>query len=55
MTNEEARDILIQYNLWRRDNNVPSKYEMPDPKKLGIAIDIAIKYLSVLTDIGDHK
>lgn len=52
MTNEEARDILIQYNLWRRDNNFPNKYEMPDPKKIGIAIDIAI---NVLTDTCEHK
>lgn len=42
MTIEEAKNILIQLNKWRRDNNIPNAYEMPDPKDIGIAIDVAI-------------
>jgi len=42
MTKNEARDILMHHNLWRRgeaDN-------MPDVKQLGMAIDAAIVALS---------
>lgn len=46
MTVEEAREILIYHNKWRRDNHVPSKYEMIDPSLLGIAIEVAIDVLS---------
>ena len=42
MTNKEAKELLMKYNRWRRDDNVPNKYEMPDPKDIGIAIDKAI-------------
>lgn len=45
MTKQEAIEILEKHNLWRRDNNVPSKYEMQEPKVLGQAIDFAIKYM----------
>lgn len=37
--------VLIQANRWRRDNNVPSIYKMPNPKEVGRAIDFAINYL----------
>lgn len=46
MTAEEARDLLIWFNQWRRDNHIPNKYEMPNPKQIGIAIDVAIEALS---------
>lgn len=46
MTAEEARDLLIWFNQWRRDDHVPNKYEMPNPKQIGIAIDVAIEALS---------
>lgn len=42
MSLEEARDILIQFNLWRRDDHVPNAYEMPHPAEIGIAIDTAV-------------
>lgn len=42
---QEAIAILEAHNKWRRDQNVPSKYEMTDPKMLGIAIDTAIREL----------
>lgn len=48
VSNEESRHyiaVLIQANRYRRDNNVPSIYRMPDPKELGKAIDFAVKYL----------
>lgn len=37
--------VLIQANRYRRDNNVPSIYRMPNPRELGKAIDYAIKYM----------
>ena len=46
MTFEEARDILVLHNKWRRDDHVPNKYEMVNPTDLGIAIDKAIDALS---------
>lgn len=48
MTRDEARDLLIWFNQWRRDDHVPNKYEMPNPKQIGIAIDVAIDALSQL-------
>ena len=33
---------LIQANRYRRDNNVPAIYRMPDQKELGKAIDFAV-------------
>lgn len=42
MDKQKAAKILEYYNLWRRDDNVPNKYEMPNPAELGVAIDIAI-------------
>ena len=51
MTREEARDILKWYNAWRRDDNVPNSYEMPNPKEIGIAIDVAISALDDLVDL----
>lgn len=50
MTAEEARDILIHHNVWRRDDHVPNHYEMVNPTKLGIAIDVAVKVLSEYVD-----
>lgn len=45
MDAEEARNILIHHNAWRRDDHVPNHHDMVDPAKLGIAIDVAIKIL----------
>lgn len=45
MTVEEARDILIQHNKWRRDNDIPNSYTAVNPIELGIAIDVAIDVL----------
>lgn len=47
MTNKEARDILIQFNEWRRDNNVTNSKTMPNPTEIGEAIDLAISYLDI--------
>ena len=42
---KEAARILEQHNKWRRDNSVPGKYEMANPKELGIAIDTVVNHL----------
>lgn len=42
---KDALDVLIKYNLWRRDNNIPNKYDMPNPTDIGKAIDVAISVL----------
>lgn len=42
---KEAIQILEQHNKWRRDNSIPPKLEMQNPKQLGIAIDVIIKHL----------
>jgi len=38
----EAIKILKEYNEWRRGSEI---IEMPNPKKIGIAIDVVIKKL----------
>lgn len=45
----EEWDIMIQalivvesHNKWRRDNNVPPKARMANPKKLGVALDVLL-------------
>ena len=40
--------VLEEHNKWRRDNNVPAKTKMVDPKVLGMAIDRAIEELNKL-------
>jgi len=42
MTNQEAADILLQHNRWRRGAEIP----MSDPQKLSQAIDLAVKALN---------
>ena len=54
VSNKEARHhtaVLIQANRYRRDQNVPAIYRMPDPKDLGAAIDFAIKYIKQFSEI----
>jgi hypothetical protein len=43
MTIEEALEILIAYNKWRRTDD--EDVEMPSPKDIGKAIDVAISVL----------
>lgn len=38
---------MKQFNLWRRDREMPNSQEMPDPKKIGIAIDMFIDALDM--------
>lgn len=45
MDYKTALDLLIKFNLWRRDNNIPNQYDMPNPTDIGKAIDVAIKLL----------
>lgn len=50
MSIQEARDILVSLNRWRRDDNIPSKHEMPNPHDVGDAIDVAVWVLDSLCD-----
>lgn len=43
--------VLLQANRYRRDNNVPAIYKMPDPKELGRAIDFAYRYMKVFREL----
>ena len=43
--------VLLQANRYRRDQNVPSIYRMPDPKELGRAIDFAYEYMKVFSEL----
>lgn len=42
MTKQQTIDFLINFNKWRRGSET---IEMPNPKEIGIAIDLAIKFL----------
>ena len=42
MTLKQAIKIVENHNKWRRDNNVPPKTKMGDPKKLGVALDVLL-------------
>ena len=48
----EARDLLDHFNKWRRDDNVPNSYEMPNPTDIGKAIDTAIEALNACISSG---
>lgn len=54
MSIQEAIEILTQYNLWRRDNSIPNSYEMPEPKKIGIAIDKAVDAMKWIIALGGN-
>ena len=43
--------VLLQANRYRRDDNVPSIYRMPNPKELGRAIDFAVEYMKVFSEL----
>lgn len=43
MTPTEAKQILIQFNAWRRGE--PDAPQMPDPHESGKAIDVAVEAL----------
>lgn len=53
MNLEEARDILIAHNKWRRDDHIPNQYEMPNPIKLGIALEVAISSIDRLIELRE--
>ena len=40
MTIKEAKELLVNHNIWRRDS--VGAYHMPDPKDVGIAIDTLV-------------
>lgn len=43
--------VLLQANRYRRDQNVPAIYKMPNPTELGKAIDAAVRYYNVMSKI----
>ena len=45
MIRKKAAETLEDFNLYRRDQNVPNAHEMPNPKAIGKAIDIAVRTL----------
>lgn len=45
MNNKEIIEFLENYQNWRRDQNVPRKYEEPCPTVLGYVLDRAIDKL----------
>lgn len=52
MDYEKALKVLVHFNAWRRDDHIPNMYEMPDPKDIGMAIDLAI---AVISNIVGHN
>ena len=45
------QSILLQANRYRRDQNVPSIYKMPNPTELGKAIDFACDYIKTFSEL----
>ena len=43
--------VLLQANRYRRDDNVPAIYKMPNQKEFGEAIDFAVKYIKVFSNL----
>ena len=43
--------VLRQANRYRRDQNVPSIYRMPNPTELGKAIDFACEYIKMFSNL----
>jgi len=48
MNLKQTIKVLEEHNRWRRDNNVPAKTKMVEPKVLGMALDRAIEELNKL-------
>lgn len=42
MTISQAIEILRYFNAWRRDNE--GEMQQPDPKEVGMAIDVVTEY-----------
>ena len=43
--------VLMQFNRYRRDNDVPSIYRMPDQAEIGKAIDFGVKYMKLFMEM----
>lgn len=43
--------VLLQANRYRRGDNVPPIYRMPDPTELGPAIDFAYRYMKIFGEL----
>ena len=53
MTLKQAIKIVESHNKWRRDNNVPPKTRMAEPKRLGVALDILLTVAKDYCNIHD--
>lgn len=49
MTLDQAINVLEKHQEWRRDNNVPAKTQMQNPKEIGEALDVAIHLMKGLS------
>lgn len=54
MDYEKALKVLVHFNAWRRDQNIPNRYEMPNPTEIGQAIDLAIIAISNIVGRNLH-
>lgn len=43
--------VMLQFNRYRRDDNVPAIHKMPDPKEFGEAIDFAYKFIKTFSNL----
>lgn len=43
--------VLLQANRYRSDDHVPAVYRMPDQKEFGSAIDFAVEYMRVFSEL----
>lgn len=49
---EKAIKVLHDLQKYRRDQHVPAKYPMPHPKRIGEAIDCAIRNMRTCVNIS---
>lgn len=50
MNHQQAAKVLKQFNDWRTDLHVPSKYQMPEPSEITKALNLAVTHLSQSKD-----
>lgn len=53
MTLNKAISTLRNYQSWRRDSNVPSTIEQPNPTEIGLALDLLLAQHETKSDIGE--
>lgn len=43
--------VLLQANKYRKDNNVPAIYKMPNPYEVSKAIEFAVRYIKTFNKL----